>query len=148
MKRTLEEYLDNFEGNVMLLDSDLELLIEDIQTKEVTEDIVNEIMKILEEVSSIFYIHETTCECAPTLESCVNTLGTIQNVEALNEYKVGLISILTDIRNAISNFFIDRTNEDVYVFYHSIESNINTLVEQVNGSEDDDDDDDDYDFFS
>jgi hypothetical protein len=138
MKRTLEEYLDNFEGNVMLLDSDLELL----------KDIVNEIMKILEEVSSIFYIHETTCECAPTLESCVNTLGTIQNVEALNEYKVGLISILTDIRNAISNFFIDRTNEDVYVFYHSIESNINTLVEQVNGSEDDDDDDDDYDFFS
>jgi hypothetical protein len=143
-KKELEEFLDVYEGAVIFLIDNLAELIDQLKNGNLSQELLQRIGEELMEVHEIFSIHNYTRKIAPIFQKFSEYLKNlkledidVENLEAFNY----LTDILEDINIYLKDYFIDRIFQDVYIFQHSLESNIEFLEAKLAGKEDSDDED-------
>lgn len=141
-KKELEEFLDIYEGAVMFLMDNLNTLIEKLQNGNLSEELLKNIAAEMMEVHEIFSIHNYTKNVAPIFKNLSEYLKNLELSE-IDFRNLGafdyMVDILKDINVYLKDYFIERTFQDVYMFQHSLESNIEFMKARLAGKDENED---------
>lgn len=139
-KDDFEEFLDTWEGKIMFLSQDIDELVSKLDSGELSNELILECAKKIDEVEEIFRTRSYTKKIAPIFSEFSGYLKFLK-VEAIDSKNIEgfeyLARIMEDINVYIVEYFVDRIFKDVYVFQDSLLSNINFMENKLVGSTED-----------
>ena len=124
-----EEFLDTYEGEVLFLSQDLEEIIQNLQNKDFTSEILKLLEQKLNDVSDVFLSSTYTQHVSPVFKEFAIFISTIQyeKLIKLDDAIEYLYEIISDINTYINFYFVDRIFSDVYIFHDSLQNSIEFL---------------------
>ena len=135
----LDSYLDTYEGQILFLSESLQSNLEHLESGELSNELLNEISKQIDEVGHVFSNHFYTkkvthlfTELSSYLKDLKLDAIKIENFEGF-EY---LTRIIEDINTYMIEYFVDRLFTNVYVFEDSLDNSIRFMKDKLSNVED------------
>lgn len=132
----LEEFLDTYEGTILFLSENLTTLSTHIKSGDISMQTMQRVSSEMGEVSEIFSYHSYTKHVSPVFDSLGDYLKhlklehlSVSNLEGFDF----LANIIDDINVYLVEYFVERIFQDVYIFEHSLQSNIEFMKNRLEG---------------
>lgn len=132
----LDEFFDLYEGSSLFISKELMDISKSLNNGELSKILIDSAVVILQEVSDIFTKSEATASIAVVFNELILYLSKLkledippQNLQAFDY----LSNILQDVSIYLLDMFVDRVFKDVYIFEHSLQSNIDFMKNTFDG---------------
>jgi hypothetical protein len=123
----LVNFLDLYEGSSLFIVDDLVELNQRLKAGELSRELLDEIGKKCFEIADIFSKHPLTETASSSFKELGDFLIHLElssiTPTALKAFDY-LYEIISDLNKNLMDMFVDRIIQDVYVFEHSLENNI------------------------
>jgi len=136
----IEEFFDTYQGSSIFISDDLADMVESLNNGELSKKLFKRIAKKLDEISDIFLKSKETSSVSPIYKELSTFLTEIDlnKIEPQNLKGFDYLSeILNDVSVYLLDMFVDRIFKDVYVFEHSLKSNIKFMENTILGNNED-----------
>ena len=139
-EEAIDKFFDVYEGSSLFISDELADIVDALESGVLSKELFDLIALKLIEIEDIFLQTQQTASVAPIFKELAEYLKTLdfntiepQNLNAFNY----LSDIINDISVYLMDMFVDRIFKDVYVFEHSLKSNIEFMKTTLNGVEED-----------
>jgi len=140
----LESFLDEYSGSIAFINDELEEILKKLKNYEFSDDIFKTLSKILTSLSFVYAKNDNLKSIEPIFTNFAYFLDNLEldKVSPENfEFFDYLTNILEDIYNYNNELFIFRVFNDVYIFEHSLQNNIDYFKSLLLGNKVEDDED-------
>ncbi len=138
----IDTFLDQYSGNIMFINDDLNETLERLKDLEISKEIFSNISSNLLQLSRIFHENENLKKLSYLLEEFSQFLDSIE-LESIEPSRFSsfdyLTNIIEDLTLYIDELFVYRLFKDVAVFEDSMENNIGYFESQLFGLKEDED---------
>lgn len=137
---SIDEFFDTYEGSSLFIADKLTEIVDDLNAGNLTHHFLVNIAKQLDEIANIFSKNEQTNEVTMIYEDLASYLKNLDLSKIAPENLKGfsyLCEILNDVNVYLMDMFVDRLFKDVYVFKHSLKSNIEFMKNKLDGIDED-----------
>ncbi|MEA3523506.1 MAG: hypothetical protein U9R50_11105 [Campylobacterota bacterium] len=135
----IDEYLDTHEGQILFLSESLQEYVIELDSGELSKELIDSISVKMDEVAKVFANHFYTKRVSPIFDDFSLYLKNLdlsgidlKNIEAF-EY---LARIVEDINFYIIEYFVDRVFSDVHVFEDSLSNSIKFMEDKLESKSD------------
>lgn len=139
---TLSVFLDKYEGSSLFIVDELNEISEALKAGELSKELLERIIKIMDDISLIFEKNSEVSSAAPVIKELTSFLNNLE-IETLKPSALKafdyLAATVDDIGHILTDMFVDRIIGDVYVFRDSLKSNIEFMESAFFSKEDDGD---------
>lgn len=146
----IDTFLDQYSGNIMFINDDLNESLEKLKDLEISKEIFLNISTNMLQLSHIFKENESLKNLSYLLEEFSQFLESI-DLESIEPSRYSsfdyLTNIVEDLTFYIDELFVYRLFKDVAIFEDSMENNIGYFESQLFGLKDDDEEDENLEFF-
>ena len=140
-EESIEKFFDTYEGSSLFVSDDLVEMVNSLNAGNISHDFFSNIADTLDKVANIFSKAEETKSVTPIYAELAQYLRELDLAQIEPSNLKGftyLSAILSDVSVYLLDMFVDRIFKDVYIFEHSLESNIGFMKNTLQGSEDED----------
>ncbi len=138
----IDTFLDQYSGNIMFINDDLNETLERLKDLEISKEIFSNISNNLLQLSRIFQENENLKKLSYLLEEFSQFLDSIE-LESIEPSRFAsfdyLTNIIEDLTLYIDELFVYRLFKDVAIFEDSMENNIGYFESQLFGIKEDED---------
>jgi len=137
---SMDEFFDIYEGSSLFISDDLLSMVNDLNAGNLSHEFFLDIATKLKEVSDIFTKTEKTNSVSEVFLDLAHYLEKLKldEIEPANLKAFDYLSnILNDVSIYLLDMFVDRIFKDVYVFEHSLQSNIEFMENALKGVDED-----------
>jgi len=140
---SMDKFFDTYEGSALFLADDLMEIVKNLNDGNLSQHFFVNIADRVDEIANIFSKAEQTSSVTPIYEELASYLRNL-NLEEIEPQNLSgftyLSEILSDVSLYLMDMFVDRIFKDVYVFEHSLQSNIEFMKNSLSGKSEDEDD--------
>ena len=140
---SMDKFFDTYEGSALFLADDLMEIVKNLNDGNLSQHFFINIADRVDEIANIFSKAEQTSSVTPIYEELASYLRNL-NLEEIEPQNLSgftyLSEILSDVSLYLMDMFVDRIFKDVYVFEHSLQSNIEFMKNSLSGKSEDEDD--------
>jgi len=139
-EESIDKFFDTYEGSSLFLADDLTDMVNELNAGNLTHQFFVNIANQLDKVAEIFSKTQQTKSVTPIYEDLATYLRKLdlQTIQPENlEGFTYLSNILSDVSFYLMDMFVDRIFKNVYVFEHSLQSNIMFMENRLNGKKED-----------
>ena len=140
---SMDKFFDTYEGSALFLADDLMEIVKNLNDGNLSQHFFINIADRVDEIANIFSKAEQTSSVTPIYEELAFYLRNL-NLEEIEPQNLSgftyLSEILSDVSLYLMDMFVDRIFKDVYVFEHSLQSNIEFMKNSLSGKSEDEDD--------
>lgn len=139
-EESIDKFFDTYEGSSLFLADDLTDMVNELNAGNLTHQFFVNIANQLDKVAEIFSKTQQTKSVTPIYEDLATYLRKLdlQTIQPENlEGFTHLSNILSDVSFYLMDMFVDRIFKNVYVFEHSLQSNIMFMENRLNGKKED-----------
>ena len=134
---SIDKFFDIYEGSSLFIADDLVNMANALNAGNLTHNFLAHIAEKLDEIADIFSKAKQTQSVTPIYEELASYIRKL-DLEKIEPQNLKGFTYLTDILNDVSvylmDMFVDRIFKDVYVFEHSLQSNIEFMKNRLQGS--------------
>jgi len=137
-EEAIDRFFDIYEGSSLFIADELAEIVDSLESGLLSKELFLLISKKLVEIEDIFTQNSQTNSVAPIFKELSQYLKELDldSIEAQNLKAFDYLSdILNDISIYLMDMFVDRIFKDVYVFEHSLKSNIDFMKITLAGNE-------------
>jgi len=135
---SIDKFFDTYEGSALFLADDLMEIVKNLNDGNLSYKFFINIAHKLDEVADIFSKTQQTQSVTPIYEDLASYLKTL-DLETIEPKNLSAFSYLADILSDVSvylmDMFVDRIFKDVFIFEHSLKSNIEFMKSHLNGEQ-------------
>ena len=135
---SIDKFFDTYEGSALFLADDLMEIVKNLNDGNLSYQFFINIAHKLDEVADIFSKTQQTQSVTPIYEDLASYLKTL-DLETIEPKNLSAFSYLADILSDVSvylmDMFVDRIFKDVFIFEHSLKSNIEFMKSHLNGEQ-------------
>ncbi len=138
---SIDKFFDTYEGSSLFIADDLMDMVNDLNAGNLTHQFFVNIADQLDKIADIFSKAEQTNSVSPIYEELASYLREMDLSKIKPENLQGftyLSEILSDVSVYLMDMFVDRIFKDVYIFEHSLESNIEFMKDKLESRNSDD----------
>ncbi|MEA1917028.1 MAG: hypothetical protein U9N42_05795 [Campylobacterota bacterium] len=137
----LDSFFDTYEGSSLFISDDLSEMVRALNAGELSVELFQDISKKIDEVADIFSKTKQTISVSLIFKELSEFLQNLDLTKIKPENLIAfdyLSQILNDVSMYLLDMFVDRIFKDVYIFEHSLESNIEFLKHTLFGGNEED----------
>jgi len=135
---SIDKFFDTYEGSALFLADDLMEIVKNLNDGNLSYQFFINIAHKLDEVADIFSKTQQTQSVTPIYEDLASYLKTL-DLETIEPKNLSAFTYLADILSDVSvylmDMFVDRIFKDVFIFEHSLKSNIEFMKSHLNGEQ-------------
>jgi len=138
---SIDKFFDTYEGSSLFIADDLMDMVNDLNAGNLTHQFFANIADQLDKIADIFSKAKQTNSVSPIYEELASYLRGMDLSKIKPENLQGftyLSEILCDVSVYLMDMFVDRIFKDVYIFEHSLESNIEFMKDKLESRNSDD----------
>ena len=135
----IDDYLDTYEGQILFLSESLQEYVINLDSGELSDELINSISVKLDEVAKVFANHFYTKRVSYIFDNFSLYLKhldlcsvDVENIEAF-EY---LARIIEDINFYLVEYFVDRVFSDIHIFEDSLKNSIEFMENRFESKSD------------
>jgi hypothetical protein len=135
-EESMEQFFDTYEGSSLFVSDDLVDMVNSLNAGNISHDFFANIADNIDKVADIFSKTEETEHVTIIYEKLAQYLRELDLNEVKPENLKGfsyLSAIISDVSVYLLDMFVDRIFKDVYVFEHSLQSNIEFMKDTLEG---------------
>ncbi|MCF6172370.1 MAG: hypothetical protein L3J44_01050 [Campylobacteraceae bacterium] len=139
-EESIDRFFDTYEGSSLFIADDLMDMVNALNSGNLTHQFLINIADKLDEIAEIFSKAEQTKSVTPIYEELASYIRRL-NLEKIEPQNLKgftyLSEILSDVSVYLMDMFVDRIFKDVYIFEHSLQSNIEFMENTLKGNQED-----------
>jgi len=139
-EESIDKFFDIYEGSSLFIADELTEIVDSLESGLLSEELFSLISKKMLEIKDIFEQNPHTNSVSPIFNELSEYLNQLDfsTIEPENLVAFNYLSdIISDISIYLMDMFVDRIYKDVYVFEHSLKSNIEFMKAKLSGDEND-----------